>query len=156
MDSKLNLVIGRGQQSRFEESAKLAFPKEKFAFLLGRRRKGGVLQILGFYTPKNADKFCSQTGVRVQRHWLPEAEKAAEGEGMVVLGDIHSHTYSHEEIQTSFIVPDCAPSEFDLIGNQHWGDIFGICSVIQQKNGSKKTRVKYWGPSSIVKIGWVP
>lgn len=122
----------------FKGQAKRAFPKETFAYLLGRDA-GTVVDVEELFVPLDVDERCTETSVAGTLQWIADAKQEATESGLQVVGDIHSHPYRYEHLY-----PTCAPSEGDL--DDGFTQIHGICQVRQCKNGLLRTYVRFWGP----------
>lgn len=137
----IKVCVSRGLINEFKKEAREAFPKETFAYLLGRDA-GTLVEIEELFTPMDVDEWCTETSVDISDEWLPAARKHAREHGLAVVGDIHSHPFRYGEIGK--LKPECAPSEQDIDGGMPW--IAGICQVQQRRGGSLITKLRFWGP----------
>jgi proteasome lid subunit RPN8/RPN11 len=137
----IKVCVSRGLINEFKGEARVAFPRETFAYLLGRDA-GTIVEIEELFTPMDVDEWCTETGVDISDDWLPAAKKHAREHGLKVVGDIHSHPFRYGEIGK--LKPECTPSEEDIDNGMPW--IVGICQVNQAKTGRLTTRVRFWGP----------
>jgi proteasome lid subunit RPN8/RPN11 len=129
---------------RFKRDARLAFPHEAYAVLIGHE-EADVVEITELWTPDHVGK-CFSGRVDIHPLWFVEAEEFARDIGAVVVGDIHSHPYQHG-------VQGCGheQSECDLDYAPHWQKIAGICRVTQSRAGRLRASVRFWGPLIPVK-----
>jgi hypothetical protein len=72
-----------------------AFPNEEYAVLLGTH-SGQEYEIEELYFPPERLKRMSPDAVYVKDSWLNDAHRLAQGLGLEVLGEIHSHCYDVE------------------------------------------------------------
>lgn len=129
----------------FIARVKKNFPCEALGYLIGRTDENYTLQVEEIFFPVDLDSKCTPSQVNVQHSWLRDARRRARELKAIVLGDIHSHPYTQEELARYKISPDCSPSEGDL-ARSSIGLVAGICLVKQGSDGKLRTRIKYWGP----------
>lgn len=132
----------------FKKKAKESFPKETFAYLLGRLTDDKI-HIEQLFFPVDVNQFCNHNTVNVQNHWAKEARREAKHQELVIIGDIHSHPFKNK--QTKIYSMDAAPGEADWEALED-GHIMGICLVAELKNGNLRARTKFWGPIPQVKV----
>ena len=137
----IRVEVPRRIINEFKAAAKEAFPRETFAYLLGRDA-GTVVEIEELFFPMDVDEWCSENGVMISDEWLPAARSEGAHHGLVVVGDIHSHPFRHKELGK--VIPGCVPSEIDLEGGSP--HISGICAVRELRTGRKISSVRFWGP----------
>ena len=137
----IKVCVGRGVIAEFKKEAKSSFPKETFAYLLGRDA-GTTVEIEELFTPRDVDEWCTENSVTVSDEWMPAAKKHAADHGLKVVGDIHSHPFRYGE--TGKMKPGCAPSEEDIDSGMRM--ISAICQVQQCKGGKLIASVRFWGP----------
>lgn len=129
----------------FIDRVRANFPCEALGYLIGRTDEQYTLNVEEIFFPHDLDEHCTPTQVNVRHSWLRDARRRARQLKAIVLGDIHSHPYTQEELSRYKIAPDCSPSEGDL-ARSSLGLIAGICLVKQGADGKLRTRIKYWGP----------
>lgn len=127
---------------RFVRLSKKRFPIETFAILLGRRTETKLV-VSDLFIPTDLDKFTTEEVVFGNPEWPKLAKIKAQEEGLLILGDIHSHCFK-EQI-------DCVPSEFDW---DHSQDILkitegkmatmGILTIWRKPPEKYKSRLRFW------------
>lgn len=131
----------------FYSRAKVAYPNEEYAILLGRPRHGGNFRIEKLYFPTSRLNDQSPDRVDVQPGWFDTASEMAITDGMEVLGDIHSHCYDTVDEGAA----DTTPSEADW----KWAEamstvtagkyrIMGIVRVQKSSTGTKTCHNRFW------------
>ncbi len=127
---------------QFKKQAKDAFPRETFAYLIGRDA-GTVVEIEGLFIPDGLDAHCTPASVVLQPHWRVEALEHAQEDGCEVVGDIHSHPFQFKSwCGTS---PGRIQSEGDLDCTAGELSIYGIRSVGESKSGRIRPSHRFWG-----------
>lgn len=144
--NQMRLLVPRKVNQGFIARAKAAFPKETLGYLIGRTNKNGTLQVEEIYYPSDLEQHQQDDAVNVQWRWFREARRRAKQLKATVLGDVHSHPYTSEEILVWKRQPDCSPSEGDLERTKP-GLLMGICLIKQSSNGALRTRLRWWGPT---------
>lgn len=129
-------------EADFVSRAKRAFPKEVLAYLIGHADENHTLDVKEIMYPADVDLHTTRDAVDVQWRWVREARRRAKAINGMVVGDIHSHPYTATELHGRR--PDCSPSENDLTRAKP-GEIQGICTISQGKDGRLRARVRYWG-----------
>ena len=129
----------------FIARVKANFPCEALGYMIGRTDENYTLQVEEIFFPHDLDAACTPSQVNVKHSWLRHARRRARQLKAIVLGDIHSHPYTQEELARYKISPDCSPSEGDL-ARSSLGLVAGICLVKQGVDGKLRTRIKFWGP----------
>jgi len=142
----ITVEISRRITEQFKKAAKLAFPKETFAYLIGHDA-GTQLAVEELYFPDDVEQHCTEDAVHVQPHWLVDAQTHARETAAEVIGDIHSHPFPH-----SMSYVDRSPSESDI--DRAWGSVYGICLVRQDKNGRLRASIRFYPrqPEMITKV----
>lgn len=74
----IQVHVSRTLINEFKKEAREAFPKETFAYLLGRDA-GTIVEIEELFIPLDADEWCTETGVEISDEWLPARKKASKG-----------------------------------------------------------------------------
>lgn len=129
----VNVKISRKLISEFKKSAKMAYPHEEYAILLGYHDENTGFLILGFYFPPDRGAFVDEANVHIQPRWTKEAQKTAKSIGLQVIGDIHSHPSG-----------ECGPSECDIDSQTaSSAEIFGICGITKTRRGLR-SRIRFW------------
>lgn len=141
----INLYVPPKIIEEFKKQAKRSFPKESFAYLLGRDA-GTQVEIEELHTPHGVEQHCTEGSVSIGENWLSEARKEARTSGLTVVGDIHSHPFLCPKSYS----PGCAPSEGDL--DDGMTQIHGICQVWKTKSDKLQAKVRFWGPIVPVKV----
>lgn len=129
----------------FIARVKKNFPCEALGYLIGRTDENYTLHVEEIFFPEDLDSKCTPMYVDVQHSWIRAARRRARQLKAMVLGDIHSHPYTQEELILRKLSPDCSPSEGDLLRSSP-GLVAGICLVKQCRDGKLRSRIKYWGP----------
>lgn len=139
----IQLEVRRSVVTDFKRLAKEVFPKEAFAYILGREA-GNLVEIEDIWVPLDLDKWNDLVSVTVSDDWLPAAKKEAKDLGLTVVGSIHSHPhYSSEDI---VLQRACVPSAPDL--ETGYDQIYGICGVMANiQTGKLRASLKFWGPT---------
>lgn len=144
---QLKINVTTEVTDEFTARAKDSFPNETFAYLVGKYVTPDHVEVTKIIVPENVDAHCSPAEVDVQDKWLKAAKRKAKSEGLVVVGDIHSHPYSAAEIAARRPhKPDTSPSESDLERSLCAGPIMAICLVTESKAGRLTARIRFWSP----------
>jgi proteasome lid subunit RPN8/RPN11 len=144
--NQMRICVPRKVTQDFLRRAKAAFPNETLGYLIGRTDENMTLRVEEIFYPSDLEQHQQKDAVQVQWRWFREARRRAKQLKATVLGDLHSHPYTSEEILVWKRSPDCSPSEGDLERTKP-GLIMGICLIKQSANGALRTRLKYWGPT---------
>lgn len=140
MVREIRLEIPRRLVEQFKRQAKAAWPREAFAFLLGRDA-GDVVEFEDLYVPDGIQ--ATETEITHNPAHMVEAREFAHDDGLDVVGDIHSHPRRYARWGGSLL--ERTPSEGDHeIG---WRGIAGVCVVAEQRDGRLRAAVKFYGPS---------
>ena len=99
-------------ERRFKTLAKDHFPKEAYAYLLGRDGVRSV-DVTDLWIPSDLDVYTTQYEVAPPPMWSEEVTDYAKEHELDILGSIHSHPWSQKELLGRYR-PDHAPSEQDL------------------------------------------
>ena len=131
------VVVNRKEIAKFRKQAKLAYPNEFCAFLIGYNNKENVF-IDKFYIPKNQEEFATPDHIDIPSDWWEEAEDFADDNMMIVVGFIHTHPD----------FSDTALSEHDTTLFTYFREfiknpIMGIMGIWSEKD-KLKTRVSFW------------
>jgi len=140
----IRVEVSRKLLDQFKREAKLAFPREKFAYLVGHDCCSDVY-VEDLYFPDGVDACCTEDTVNVRPHWIIEARAHASDIEAEVLGDIHSHPFRHGTGD-----PDRSPSEHDI--DRAWGSIYGICLVHQDRNKRLRSSIRFWAAQPPVEV----
>lgn len=144
--ARLKICVPDRLSRAFNKKVRASFPKETLGYLIGRVDENGTARVDEIFFPKDVDEKSTTGLVNVQGRWFREARSYAKKAKAIVLGDIHSHPYTAEEIMARKpIGPDCSPSECDLTRVKP-GFISGIVLVMESPSGRLRVRTKYWGP----------
>ena len=135
----IHLTVPAKVVQEFKQQSKRAFPKETFAYLLGRDA-GTIVEVEELFVPLDVEERCSKFGVEIGADWIADARKEASAHGLRVVGDIHSHPF----VRLETLKPGCAPSECDI--DHGMTQIHGICQVRKCKTGKLIANVRFWGP----------
>lgn len=144
--NQMRIYVPRKVTQEFIVRAKVAFPKETLGYLIGRADENLTLRVEEIYYPTDLEQHQGKNQVDVQWRWFREARRRARQLKAAVLGDLHSHPYTSEEILVWKRSPDCSPSEGDWERTKP-GYIMGICRIKQSSNGALRTRLRWWGPT---------
>lgn len=129
---------------QFKKQAKAAFPRETFAYLIGRDA-GTVVEVESLFVPDGLDSHCTPASVAVQPHWLVDAkEYAADNAAASVVGTIHSHPYTFAESGGCRLDRGLSEADHEALRGQ---GISGVCTVQQAKSGSLRASIRFWGPT---------
>lgn len=137
--------------SDFKRLAKEVFPKEAFAYLLGRDA-GNLVEIEDLWVPPDLASHTCETFVEISPTWIKPAKRAAKDLGLSVVGDIHSHPFTYSQLGNNSLKWLASPSVGDMESGLEW--ITAICAVVQNKDGRFRSTVKFWGPMFPVRT-WV-
>lgn len=147
----IEVSVERSVLEDFKRRAKVAFPRETMAYLIGRDL-GDRMSIEGLYVPMGQAVYCSALKVAIPPRWEDEAREHARGLGAAVIGDIHSHPRCYHEWKGQ--LSERTPSETDH--KQGWAGLSGICVVSEQRRGGLLASVCFYGPSLPVRIRILP
>jgi hypothetical protein len=128
---------------QFKKQARDAFPKETFAYLIGRDA-GTVVEIESLFIPEGLDSHCTPASVAMQMHWPVDAREFAADDSAEVVGTIHSHPYTFEESGGCRLDRGLSESDHEALRGQ---GISGICTVQQAKSGRLSASIRFWGPT---------
>jgi hypothetical protein len=146
---QINIALPRKIDKLFKDEAKRLFPKECYAIMVGHCDRKGNLAISDLYFPDVYGMASNTDEVNVLPEWWRHAERLAESKDMVLLGDIHSHPFTHKECK--IYNASHAPSEADWLGttgaNPFWREWFvqGICVIRETKAHKLLSSMKFWG-----------
>ena len=130
--------------SKFHKAAKLLFPNEEYAILLGRETAEGFC-IDHLYFPTERLNSQSPDYVKVRPNWFETAQEMAEMLELEVIGDIHSHCY--EEIDsTAGTDPSEADWEYAESQRLESAGIYRLMGIVRVlKKGDKLScRTRFW------------
>jgi proteasome lid subunit RPN8/RPN11 len=144
--NQMRIYVPRKVTQDFLARARAAFPKETLGYLIGRADENMTLRVEEIFYPSDLEQHQRTDQVDVMPRWFKEARRRAKQLKAIVLGDLHSHPYTSEEILVWKRSPDCSPSEADFERSRP-GLIMGICLIKQSANGALRTRLKWWGPT---------
>lgn len=75
-----------------------------------------------------------------------QVKRAAERNGLQVLGTIHTHPYQEAGY-------DAAMSECDHDDGHSWGEVIsGICAIEKKANGRRQTKIRFWLPQGDIPV----
>lgn len=132
--------------TEFKLQAKSAFPKETIAFLCGTIEYD-LLTIQELWVPDNVLKYCDHNTVNIKSEWAVQAIDYAEENDLVVIGTIHSHPFTKEELEFySGTGKHQSEADIDSCGLA-WQQISGICVVRESKSGRLTSGIRFWGPT---------
>ena len=140
----LRLIVPAEVEREFKAAAKKAFPAETFAYVLGRMI-GDTVEIAELWWPDEdeLEEACNTWRVNVAPHWIVEAAEAGKEQGLIPLGDLHSHPYEGKDLIT-----DRAQSEADIDRVSRMV-IGGICTVQRRQRKGKsylRAGIRWWPP----------
>lgn len=123
-------------QNAFKKAAKAAFPREEYALLLGKCDENGEFKVEDLYFPSDRAENSGPYHVDVRDEWFKHAQERYFKQGLIVLGDIHSHCYDSGKETPA----DMMPSEVDIHslsylkdGLEPYYSIMGILRLIKKK-----------------------
>lgn len=125
-------------EDQFKREAKLVFPNECYAIMLGHV-KGGEKVVDWLLFPDVTCNHSTPDYVNIREEWWRHAFDVAKLKEMVVLGDIHSHCY--ENVTGT---RDCSPSEadWDRFDRNY---VMGICTITKPPNSDRmRASIRYW------------
>jgi proteasome lid subunit RPN8/RPN11 len=132
--------------SEFKKHAKLIFPIEGYAILMGKVTKSGVYRVSELYFPPEALSKSTDSVVWVQDSWWKDARGVARGKKLSLLGDLHSHCFDASWTPDKTCQPSTADLErFDFLWRKTRlpAPIFGIACIYPSKRGYE-TVFKFW------------
>lgn len=148
---KYKICVSDRLTRAFNKRVKASFPNETLGYLIGRVDENGTAHVEEIFLPKDVEENSTTTTINVQDSWWRAARLRARKIKGMVLGDIHSHPYTAQEMMARKTITrlplDCSPSESDLTRNRP-GSISGIVLVTEGPSGRLRTRTRYWGPVS--------
>ena len=128
---------------QFKKLAKTQFPKEAYAFVLGKESPT-TLKVEELWIPEDLTAYTTRSSVSLPKHWYTDAWEYAQEHDLDPLGDIHSHPFSHKECEIHPGRPEAVPSEADF---KTWtSGVNGICVVTEGKTGRLRANIRFWGP----------
>lgn len=138
----VSVEISRRVITAFKIQAKLAFPRETIAYMIGEDA-GTAVSIENLWFPEDA--VGTRNSIMLHDAWRTIAQDAAKDLDMTVLGTIHSHPYPAD------CVANPAPSVEDLVHGD-LGPLMGICTVLRMRNGGLRSAIRIWGPMVPVSV----
>ena len=143
----INLTISKQLEKRCCDYCKRWFPLEAYGFLLGTM-VGDAVHVDEVWTPSDEDaqECFKKTSIFFKPDWVQEIEELAEEEGLMLLGDFHSHPYRNTEPVGE---PTQSSYDIDMAGNHA---IYGVINVEESLTGRLRTRLRWWGPSVKVRV----
>jgi proteasome lid subunit RPN8/RPN11 len=143
---KIRVNIPKKIADHFKNEAKLLWPNEHYAILIGARLGGDVFEIDSLFYPPEFLIVSSPTHLDINYQSFDLAKKHADSMGLEVLGDIHSHCYDKLAVNGN----DCGPSEIDLDQcipprriTAGQTTIFGICTIWKRPK-TMRSRIRFW------------
>jgi len=137
----MRVKVSRRLLNHFRAEGKRVYPREAFAVLIGKLA-GDRAIITDLFIPEGQERYASNTQVKVPRAWWEQANEFAKADGLIVLGDIHTHN------ETSKFTHDTAPSEADW--DMESGPLHGICSIRRHPTGRMVARIRFWPADALV------
>jgi proteasome lid subunit RPN8/RPN11 len=151
---RIRLTVAPSVLRQFRRAAIISFPKEHCAFLIGHDVEGSSsrdVNIQEIWTPDDVQRYGTRFNMNFQGHWFEEATVHAKEAGMDLVGAVHSHPWTREEIMACSGPPDCSESEAD--GEYFcWDKVNGICLLTQRADMKISARFRWWGPRAPVEI----
>jgi proteasome lid subunit RPN8/RPN11 len=135
---QVNVAIPRNILAGFRRRAKAAWPDEAYGILLGTH-SGAQYTVENICYPLGIEDVSTPTRVRFTEEMWAEAEMDARWQGLIVLGDIHTHPY-----ETMELLGECVPAQEDIdrFSEQY---LQGIMTVIRE-GGKTRTRCRFFAP----------
>ncbi|MCE5309614.1 MAG: Mov34/MPN/PAD-1 family protein [Acidobacteriales bacterium] len=146
--TKITLTVPPRIDREFKLAAKKAWPNEMFSYLLGTVA-GDHVYVDSLYLPENVAENCTHSRTNIQPEWMLDAQEAANEDGLVICGDIHSHPYHYRE--TRGVIQDRVQSEGDLDCPHKWL-VAAVCVVQEMANKHLRASLRFWGPSIPVEL----
>lgn len=135
----------------FRARAKAAFPSEIWGLLLGHDYGLRVrrVEVASVWIPDDVLAHCTPNEVREQDHWWIEGAEYARDRELCVVGWIHSHPYTRDEIKRG-MGRDIAPSAVDLT-LYRWDKLSAILLLLERRGGLV-SKLAFWGPMVPVRV----
>jgi len=128
---------------QFKKLAKEHFPREAYAFVLGKETST-TLKVEELWVPPDLATYSTPASVSLPRHWAEEVWEYTQENDLDPLGDIHSHPFKQQEYLFATGRPEAVPSEADF---RTWTTgVNGICVVVEGKTGKLRSHIRFWGP----------
>jgi hypothetical protein len=147
----LRIEVRKKALDNFKRRAKLAYPKEILAYLIGEKL-GDLYLVEDMYFPEMVELACAKDAVYYQDWWPEEAKEYAKDHHLEVIGDIHTHPRKFKKWKG--LTSEVTPSEGDYVNG--WNGICGICAVTELKSKRLKATVAFYGPTPRVEFKEVP
>lgn len=143
---KIKVEVPKGIRRSFIRVAKKVFPIENYGIFLGTINDEGIVKIKDIYYPPDVAEQSSENHVDRPERWFQAAQEYGEPDGLLVVGDIHSHCYKEKEADEA-----ChAPSEQDWIGAEfvnkefvHSYCVFAVCKIVE-RHKKLRASIKFW------------
>lgn len=149
----MKLNIPRRIADKARKEARKWFPKEMYLELIGKISPcGRSVTIIDYWIPKDLIEYSTDSQVKIPNRWRKESAKYAESIGGFVVGSIHSHPYTVNDVKDSpayRLDPSPSSGDWESIGQE----IMGIMVICENSKGGYTTALKFFGP--IVKIDTV-
>ena len=132
--------------TEFKNVAKKAFPSEILCYLEGTIEYD-LITIDDLWIPDNVLKYCNHNTVNIQDTWAVNAIEYAKDNDMEIIGTLHSHPYTKEELSIySCTGNHQSESDIDSCGLA-WKQISGICVIKEFNSGRLSSSIRFWGPT---------
>jgi proteasome lid subunit RPN8/RPN11 len=134
---------------QFKRQARAAFPRETLAYLFGHQYPDRTI-VTELWTPNGLVALANNNTIQMVEHAEYEAEEHAKEIGLELLGDVHTHPWTKDQLSDLHRLGTSSgthPSEsdWDRIGpGRRW--ITGICLINECENGRLICRIRFWGP----------
>lgn len=151
----IQLKVDPGVERRFRQQAREAFPKETLAYLMGHDY-GNRMEVVDLWVPPADLTKATSYYIDLAEHIDWEAAEYAKSEGLQLLGDIHTHPWTHSEVDLRRRIRFSSPispsaSDWDRLEGVRW--LMGICLIEQMANQRLRCQFRYWGPiTQIVRV----
>jgi hypothetical protein len=143
----INVCLPRLLEAQIKRQAKLAFPNETMAYLLGVDA-GTNVEVCRLWVPPDVSDSGTPDQISLLDHWRPAAEEKAEELELAVLGTFHSHPYPLTPLGKTrcHMLEDPTPSSADFLNSAELGPLIGICVIAETRSHELRSTLKIWGP----------
>ena len=147
-------IPGKILESFYRRAARI-FPKEFYCYLVGEVDGEDVVVREAIY-PQAGEIIGDENFVLPSNYFFQRAKKEAAESGLYVVGDLHSHCYDVGELGLDSGYSDPSPSyaDFTRLGKPPFKGFrfFGICEIVEKRNGRKSKKFTWWEAKPLPKI----
>jgi proteasome lid subunit RPN8/RPN11 len=144
---ELEFHISKKLEKQCRDWCRKWFPCEAYGFVLGTLI-GNVAQADQLWVPSEVDArhYFKKDRICFNDAWSLEIDEVLEEEGLMIIGDFHSHPYTKRETSASPV-----QSAHDIDNAVNYA-VFGVCVVDEKLSGRLVCDLRWWGPMVKVRV----